>query len=316
MLYNNNITHQRKVQNMNRLLKWNFRRRFGLEYEFSNSSSHLSRMADVVSETTGQRAEVHGYRHTSGNISTWECKTDSSCGTELVSPILSGPSKLKVAAEVLRELEAEDFNIDELCGQHVHVEINDFSSEQLGIMAAYWMKIERFILNGTPSHRRENRYCELLTQRNSYISANQAYLPNNVLREMANGRDAINFQNMSNRGTVEFRFGEMTFDPEIIKNRVRFLIWFVEMCKILPAPENLNWLTPKQALRMFNLWENPDSIIKYQYSPAVQSMRKWLLVRLVEHAPVTFQRDIDRCKTMLEEIEDFEPTFQLEEECI
>jgi hypothetical protein len=183
-------------------------------------------------------------------------------------------------------------------------------------MAAYWMKIERFILNGTPSHRRDNTYCSLLTQINRSTVANQTYQPERVLRDMAHGRNAINFQNRTDRGTVEFRFGEMTFDPEVIKNRVRFLIWFVEMCKILPPPDNLNWLTPKQALRMFNLWENPNSIVKYSYSPAIQSMRKWLLSRLVEFGPNAFRKDVERCKNMLEEIENTETTEQLVEECV
>ncbi len=301
---------------MNRLLKWNFTRRFGLEYEFRNNANMLNVMAETVRETTGQNASVHGYRHSRNNLSTWECKTDSSCGTELVSPILSGPSKLKMAAEILTKLEEKQFIIDERCGQHVHVEICDFSTEQIGIMAAYWMKIERFILNGTPSHRRDNTYCALLTQINRSTVANQTYQPERVLRDMAHGRNAINFQNRTDRGTVEFRFGEMTFDPEVIKNRVRFLIWFVEMCKILPPPDNLNWLTPKQALRMFNLWENPNSIVKYSYSPAIQSMRKWLLSRLVEFAPNAFQKDVERCKNMLEEIENTETTEQLVEECV
>ena len=301
---------------MKRLLKWNFNRKFGLEYEFNNDWSILSLMSDVVEEATGQYAEIRNYEHTYENYDLWVCKTDSSCGVELVSPILNGPSKLKVAAEILLKLEDNAFDIDETCGQHVHVEIADFTEKQKGIMASYWMKIERFIVNGTPAHRRNNSYCTPITQKHDYVNANCAYEPEEVLRRMASGRDAINFgPPHSSRKTIEFRFGEMTFDPEVIKNRVRFLIWFVEMCKILPAPSNLNWMTPKQVLRTFNLWEDPKSTIKYQYSPAVQSMRKWLLSRLIEFAPEAFKKDTDRCKSMLDEIENAEVYSSLEEEC-
>lgn len=301
---------------MNRLLKWNFGRKFGIEYEFSNNSSRLSDMSIIVRETTGQDAEVRRYEHTSDNYHTWVCKTDSSCGTELVSPILNGPSKLKIAAEVLPALQNNNFLFNDRCGQHVHIEISDFTEKQAGIIAAYWMKIERFILNGTPSHRRGNQYCALLTQDNHDIEVNRTYTPENVLNNMAHGRRAINFQNRNNRGTVEFRFGEMTFDPEVIKNRVRFLVWFVEMCKILPPPINLNWLTPKQTLHILNLWEDPKSTIKYHYSPAIQSMRKWLLSRFVEFAPDTFKRDSDRCRALIEELNKIETSAHLEEECI
>jgi len=292
---------------MNRLLKWNFRRRFGIEYEFSNSSRTLGTMSEIVREHTGQDAEVRHYEHTRGN-NVWVCKTDSSCGIELVSPILTGPRQLKIAAEVLPHLQNGNFNHDTRCGQHVHIEIADYTEEQAGILASWWMKIERFILNGTPAPRRSNSYCLLLTHANSNIDPNFRYEPAYVLSNMARGRNAINFQNWrsGHGGTVEFRFGEMTWDPEVIKNRIRFLIWLVEMCKILPPPQNLNWATPKQALSIFNLWESPDSIIKYQYSPAVTSMRKWLLERVIEHAPAAFARDVERCRAMLEELNNVE----------
>ncbi len=299
---------------MDRLLKWNFKRRFGLEYEFNENDKDF--MAEVVKETTEWNAIVCSYRHTEDNSNTWECKPDSSCGIELASPVLKGSFQLKLAAELLTTLKDKGFNYNNNCGQHVHIEIRDFSEKQTGIMAAYWMKIEKFILNGTPDHRRNNRYCASLTEINRNAIANQTYQPEMILRDMACGRNAINFQNKRDRGTVEFRFGEMTFDPEVIKNRVRFLIWFVEMCKILPPPNNLNWLTPKQVLSTFNLWTSPNSIVKYSYSPAIQSMRKWLLSRLVEFAPNAFQKDIDKCKEILKEIESANVCDILTEECI
>ena len=305
---------------MDRLLKWNFKRRFGLEYEFIVDEKLYGNdrnvMAEVVEETTDWHATVRGYGHTTNYSGTWECKTDSSCGVELASPILSGSKDLKHAAELLTALKDKGFDYNSNCGQHIHVEICDFSEKQAGIMAAYWMKIERFILNGTPDHRRNNRYCAPLTEINRNVVANTVYQPEMVLRDMAHGRNAINFQNRTERGTVEFRFGEMTFDPEVIKNRVRFLIWFVEMCKILPPPNNLNWLTPKQVLSTFNLWTSPSSIVKYSYSPAIQSMRKWLLSRLVEFAPTAFHKDIDKCKEILKEIESANVYGTLAEECI
>lgn len=298
---------------MKRLLKWNFNRKFGIEYEFSNRAASRERMAGIVRGITGQNVEIHSYSHTCSNYNYWDCKTDSSCGIELVSPILSGPSKLKEAAEILPILLNNNFTINNRCGQHVHVEIKDFTEEQAGIIAAYWMKIERFILNGTPAHRRGNYFCQLLTER-SAVDVGYEYSPVRILSSMATGRDAINFQNRNGRGTVEFRFGEMSFDPEVVKNRVRFLIWFVEMCKILHPPKNLHWMTPKQVLYTLNLWSNPSSTIQYEYSPAVQSMRKWLLSRLIEFAPVTFKKDADQCKILLEEIENVS-SDQLEEEC-
>jgi len=300
---------------MNRLLKWNFNRKFGIEYEFTNRSRSLDRLAEVTQEATNQPCEVHGYEHTNDNFNNWVCKTDSSCGIELVSPILHGPSALKKATNILPMLQSAGFTIGNSCGQHVHVEIADFTPEQVGTLAAYWFKIERLVLNGVPSHRRNNRYCQLLTQFNGNLEPDMTYSPDYILSNMVRGRNAINLGNWNNGcGTIEFRFGEMTFDSELIKNRVRFMIWLVEMCKILPPPQNLKWFSPKEAMSIFGLWEDPTSIIKYQYSPAVQSMRKWFLKQIVEYSPTAFENDVTRCRAMLEEINDIETVQTVEQE--
>lgn len=294
---------------MKRTLKWNFTRRFGIEFEFTNRQNELARLAEITKNVTGSECKVRNYEHTRDNYNTWVCKTDGSCGTELVSPILSGYAQLKKTAELLPVLQANRFNIGNQCGQHVHVEIADFTKEQVGVLCSWWIKIERFIMNGTPSHRRNNTYCSLLTQEYN-ISPFEEYEPNTVREEFGRGRHALNLRNWSvpdnindtGRGTVEFRFGEMTFDPEIIKNRVRFLIWFVEMVKVLPAPKDLTWLTPRESLMFLKLLENDKSVIQYEYSPAIQSMRKWILKRFIDYAPIKFQKDIDSCKNMLESI--------------
>ena len=300
---------------MNRLLKFKFERNFGIEYEFTNTSSSLTRMADLVRSLVGDECRVVSYEHTRNNYNYWVCKTDRSCGTELVSPILHGPAALKKATDILVALHDDDFRINNSCGQHVHIEIADFTTEQVGILVAYWLKVERFIINGTPAHRRQNSFCSPSTHHFT-INPTYKYDPELILRSFSSGRRAINLGNWiasENRGTVEFRFGEMTFNPEIVKNRVRFLIWLVEMCRILPMPNNLKWFSPKEALSMFGLWEDPSSIIKYQYSPAMQSMRKWLLKRLVQYAPPVFEKDIVRCRKMLEELEGVE-TAQIAEQ--
>jgi len=197
-------------------------------------------------------------------------------------------------------------NYGNSCGNHVHVEIADFELEQAKIMAAYWIKIERFIMNCTPNCRQDNRWCRTIEYRTRSASPNRLYSPDDAWN-YCRGRDAINFGNYRNgrygdRGTVEFRFGEMTHDPEVIKNRVRFLIWFVEICKILPAPDNLNWYSPKQILKMFGLLQRPESPVKLHFSPAVQSMRKWLLERLIAYASDDYARDREMCEQLLAEI--------------
>lgn len=290
-----------------RLVKWNFRRRFGIEYEFNNSDAYRSTMRDILREQ-GMNCDTRGWEHTRNN-SCWVAKTDSSCGTELVSPILKGVRDLKQAAEILPHLRNGGMRFNNSCGCHIHVEIADFNRNQAGILAAHWIKIERFLINGTPSHRRNNNYCRLSEDMFESHRPNRQYDPSEIYQLARSRRQsAINFQrhNPGDSGTVEFRFGEMTFDPEVIKNRVRFLIWFVEMCKTMPNPSNLNWMSPKEALKYFNLYQDEefeDIDLKVRYSNAIQSMRKWLLHRVTEHACDVFQRDREMCQEILREIE-------------
>lgn len=288
---------------MDRMVKWKSNRRFGIEYEYNRDTS-CRQIAQVVTGA-GLECNVRRYEHTSVN-SAWVAKPDSSCGFELVTPILSGWRKLKVASEILIPLAEAGIEYGNECGNHVHVELADFSADQAKILACYWIKIEKFVMNGTPSHRQSNNYCNTIERRTLSLIPNHTYSLDNVW-EYCSGRNAINFSNFradrhGSCGTVEFRFGEMTRDPEVIKNRVRFLIWFVEICKILPSPDNLNWLSPKQVLSMFGLLQRPDSPIKLHFSPAIQSMKKWILKRVIDLSPNNYIKDRQICQRLLDDI--------------
>jgi hypothetical protein len=88
------------------------------------------------------------------------------------------------------------------------------------------------------------------------------------------------------RKTIEWRIGEMTLDSESIKNRVRFLVTFVDVCKYLPAPENLNLLSPKGMLRLLGLLDSESDLFIKKFSPAMISMRNWILERINTYIPV------------------------------
>jgi len=300
------------LQRIERFAKFSSKRKYGIELEFSNHPSHdpgVNQLSLIVQERLNMRCDIRSYEHTQDNFDYWVAKTDGSCGvrktlgTELASPILSGSSKLKEASELLPVLEEKGFTCGVECGNHVHVNVSDFPLEQIKIMTMYWLKIERLVMNGTPVHRRNNQYCKMLEHVNSDFMPDQNYTPDQVWRVACSGRNAINVSgSTSRRPTVEFRFGDMTMNPEVVKNRVRFLVWFVDICKILPAPDNLNWFTPKQAFRMLGLWNVAESAVKYSYSPAIQSMREWMLARIIEHAGTHYSRDKEWCREMIEQV--------------
>lgn len=287
---------------MQRLIKFNRRRKFGAELEYNTPDNN--RMAETFRRLR-EPVVVTEYRHTN-DVTEWHCKRDGSCGYEVSSKVLTGPRDIKLLGDVLLALKEDGARFDNRCGQHIHVETRDFTSEQKMILAMYWIKIENFILNAHQAHRRNNHYCSKANDYVSNFNPNQAYTPQQVFDAISRVRGAINFAG-GNAITTEFRFGHMTEDADELKNRVRFLIWFTDICKVMPAPPNLNWFTPKQAMRFMGLWSEPTDQVKKIYSPAVTSMKKWILNQFKINAPAQhYHRDVQLVSEMIEVVNEEE----------
>lgn len=285
------------------LIRWNKTRRFGLELEFVGSSSRRESLRRIIERFPNQRAIVSGYQHNHNNTE-WFCKVDSSCGLEVSTPVLSGPNDLKLVCEVTKAIQDAGFNYSDACGQHIHIDVSDFSQDQINILCAYWIKAEQVIMNSHPAHRRHNTYCVLSNNTRNNFRPNADYSLNEIFDTIRNYRGALNLGHIA-RGKIEFRFGDMTYDLETIKNRVRFLIWFVDLVKVLPAPPNLNWYSPKRLMMMLGLWVDNKYEVQKTFSPAIQSMRVWILKRLKENMPTQYyERDRQMVEEMLTQVGD------------
>jgi hypothetical protein len=260
-------------------------------------------MRRVVAEFTRQAVDIRQYEHTCNNTC-WVIKTDSSASIELNTPVSSGPVDLKIVTEVLPKLQEHGFWFDHRCGLHIHLDVSDFTRNAIRDLVPWWAKCERFFLNQVPYHRRVSRYCGMITSIDHYSAEDSKYyLPNDLWHTVRDGRYAMNIQNVESRHTLEFRYGDMIFDPETVKNRVRSLIWFVDICKKLPRPSNLDWLSPQEIMKIMGLYGVSTDRICVRYSPSVQAMRKFLVEKFIEFAPVeVYAKDIEECKQMLEHI--------------
>lgn len=100
----------------------------------------------------------------------WHIKYDSSCGPkgkgldtggwEVASYVGSGPKDIDDIASAGDFLGQNTATVNQNCGLHIHVEVKDFTQEQLGVLLAYWLKIEPFIYHACPKHRKDNVYCK------------------------------------------------------------------------------------------------------------------------------------------------------------
>jgi len=299
------------------LVKWNKMRKFGIEFEFvSDDRNHREFLKNIISNSlrdqgmNHHRAQVRDWEHTIDNDCIWVCKTDSSCGYEVCTPPLRGPNELKVLGKVIDALKENGARFDERCGLHVHLSLSDFTEEQMYVMLMYWVKIEHNVMNAHPEHRRRNtRYCPTAISRIQDWEAQERYSGYDLYRILRRHRGAINPSYWEQRKTIEWRMGEMSLDSESIKNRIRFLIWFVDVCKCLQEPPNLDLIDPKNMMLFLALMEDKSGITKTVFSPAIKSMRKWILDRMAEYTPTATDdniRDKQIAKDLLKEQENSE----------
>lgn len=283
-------------------IKWDLNRSFGVELEFITNGSSRDSIASAIRET-GEEAYTSGYCHNYDNPTQWCVKTDSSCGYEAASRVMRGYRDLKKLGEVLASIQESGACFNNSCGMHIHVSAEGLSREQLNILCCYWVKIENFIMNGLPRHRRQNsQYCQMANQLLSSFLPDRQYPPSDVAERIRRTRGAISISSYPR--TIEFRFGDMSWNVESVKNRVRFLVWFVHFCRVLPNPTNLNWYTPKQIMKLMGLWQpQTERFIKKRFSPAILSMRKWLLDEYQENRPEEhYAQDDIAVAAMLDEI--------------
>lgn len=280
---------------MKSIIKWNKRRKFGVELEFTSESPNnreflKNNIASCLRELGyNHNVEVRDWEHTNNNNGIWVCKTDSSCGYEVCTPPLKGSQELKLLGEVCKKLEEAGAKYNQTCGLHVHLSLADFTNEQFYTMLMYWIKNEHNVMNAHPRHRQQNiRYCSPAVTRIQDWESDVQYQGRQLYREIKNHRGAINVRYWECRKTVEWRMGEMSLDAESVKNRIRFLIWFVDVCKHLPPPENLNLFHPSQMMRLLGLLEDESGYIQKIFSPAVESMRQWILNRMEEYTCESF----------------------------
>lgn len=204
--------------------KFNEERTFGVEIEFTTRGITREAVAKLMNQK-GVRAEVDYYNHTTRGH--WRLITDSSCGYELVSPILKGREglrQLELACEALNELGAK---VNRKCGLHVHHDINDYSVEDTKNLYATYIKFEKIIDSFLPNSRRgnNNNYCKSLTSINysgreeSALKSLQRTKTMDDIKSLFSTRYLkLNIQSYVKYGTVEFRQHSGTTEYEKIYN--------------------------------------------------------------------------------------------------
>lgn len=235
--------------------KFDTLRCFGIEMEIGREVPRPN-IVDFLRRKTHRQIKS-SYYHPSINNYFWDVKLDGSCGAKLIKGINeggyeitsykgSGVYDLIHISKVISSLKSINVKVNENCGFHVHVDVSDFSSEDVGILINNWLCIEYFIFCMVPDRRKVSKYCTRFTSVCKYnktcLNASDywnLYKPNNTSLNNADRRLSMNLVNYYRsitlksfkRKTVEFRFPESTLVEKNIKNWARFLINFIELVK-------------------------------------------------------------------------------------
>lgn len=227
-------------------LKFETKRRFGVELEFGNkvkSSQICKIISDVDKDHHTQFSETYQQDY---NNDYWHVKFDRSCGDvegvggwEVASYVAKGYKDVDNIGRVTRALCDAGVNVNDNCGVHVHVEVKDFKTQEMAILVSRWIMMENIILEMLPKSRKNNKYCRPLTKKFNLAKNIDVEKFWETVRPKTFGpadrRTALNLCNYSgaggNRNTIEFRLPEGTSNYHDVKNWVRFFLNFVDCSK-------------------------------------------------------------------------------------
>lgn len=289
--------------------KFSSQRRFGIELEVGNSFSR-AKLRILIRDVSDRPVYTSGWTQSNGN-SYWHVKTDSTCGPkgpgkghpkgcEVASFVAKGVRDLQHICKVADHLAASGVSVNNFCGLHIHADASDLTTEQVGTLVAYWLKIEHVLGMALPERRKGNPYCRSLSkERVIFAGAKYSaediwdiFQPSDigfydnqdrrVTLNLVNYARSIEYSSWSARRTIEFRWPEGTLAGATIKNWTRLFLNFIENCKDRPMPANLYPASLPEALAILGIGHD-DTF--YIFSEGLLDTKTWFLERIIEHLP-------------------------------
>jgi len=229
-------------------------RRFGIEFEFyvpckcrgcnlapepfarhmdqDEMQLALAGVLEPVIRNLGGSFISTGYDHSHGEV--WHLKTDSSCGLELASPVLTWEDWTAVE-EILGVLNHRGAEVNNACGMHVHHEVSDFTEVHLRRLLMLWAAYEKGLAGFVDPSRVNNRFCQSLSSQSTEFNRLVTQLiPLSRMRMFVQALGkyrTLNCMNWWRNGTVEVRLYQGTLDPKATGFWVALTQQFVELAK-------------------------------------------------------------------------------------
>ncbi|MFJ1328152.1 amidoligase family protein [Capnocytophaga canimorsus] len=223
-----------------------FNRRFGVEVEFFGASQNT-----LKQHLNAQRVnyQFESYNHTTRNH--WKFTSDSSIqganSYEMVSPVLQGNEGLSQLKSACKSLRLSKAQINKSCGLHVHLEVNDYSVENMKTLVKNFYLLEKQFDKMMPESRRENnnRYCAGFcrtygSKENFFSKIDSCTTIESIASYLHTRYLKLNLQSYARYGTVEFRHHSGTTMFSKIKSWILICSRLVEFSKQNVLIDNIN----------------------------------------------------------------------------
>lgn len=287
-------------------------RRFGVELETGGEVSKI-KVKNILKKLSTHGAYSTKYQLTSSG-SCWHIKDDATCGklgrqgpkgVEIASYVGKGLDDINHISEVAQGLSDAGCQVNRNCGLHIHAEAKDITLSQLGVILAYWIKIENVIKMALPMRRWDNVYCTEILDKCKFagiISDNKnvkyssdfllfALQPTDLsFYENDDRRVNLNLVNYyrairygsDNRKTLELRWPEGSLSKQDVKNWVVIFLNFIDKCKDLKMPKNLMPASLHETLHYLGLNHTDEKCFSI-FDETLYDAKMWLLERIIHN---------------------------------
>ena len=224
--------------------------------------------------------------------SCWGIKPDSSCGMEIVSPVLRGIHGIEQVCEVVKLIRKNNYSVDKRCSVHVHVDVSDLSDKQLTSIITWWIKCEPVFFDSVLSCRKLNPYC-------MFIGLNSAFRVDKDFYSLEQLNDIFGkikyyslntyHKNNKKRNTIEFRI--MDYDAckniDDIRNWIKIILHFCECAVNQGMPlkykeqnfmTGYHWLDPHDVFEFLKINNNSE------VSDELNDIKKWFATRIIKNS--------------------------------
>lgn len=283
------------------------KRFYGIEMEMGNEVN-IAHIRRIIEQNSMIPVKTCAYRATVNN-SYWDVKHDGSCGKktdkfgineggfEVNSYKAYTAKDLAHICNVAKKLKQAGLQVNNNCGLHVHVDVSDFTEEQMGLLIFNWLRIEEIVFQSVPDLRKRSKYCcKNFHSRTSPFKENilspaqvwEYYRPKTTkLHDNMDRRLAVNLVNYYrflklkyfHRPTIEFRFPEGTLISYHIKNWVKLFLHFINTISKKPIEaQEFKQADLETTLSILGL-EGTDEEFSL-LSPSLYETKIWFLKRI------------------------------------